>query len=211
MQNLYELLTSLVDERAELKRMGGILKYDARRGEPTAKETFDKIVVRYKQVDKQIDTIEDEYAIGINEMGEIISKHTGKHYVPKLFREVYEKDGERYYSYRFIACYINEKHPYYSNEKYSIAVLEDEFKNLANNLDATGSIMFSNSGVLGNYKPLCPEYAFKGTNFIKKYIYGDLSIDEISCDFMEKVEPMLKAELASTNIITNDESFSQGL
>ena len=211
MQNLYETITSLVDEKKELNRRGGILKYDARRGIHEAKEEFDKIVARLHVVNDQIDRINREYAIGIEEMGRIISKNMGETYIPKIFKEVYEKDGERYYTERFIACYINQSHPYYSNEKYEISVLEDEFKSLLQNLDKTNSIMFSNSGEL-NYRPLAPHYAFIGTNFINKYTYGhNTDFDDFCRKFIKKVEPMLVEELKSTNVIVNDDNFNNGL
>ena len=85
MQNLYDRITNLVKEREELNRRGGILKYDARRGIPEAKEEFDRIVARYKQVEVEIDRIDQDYAIGIEEMGEIISKNMGLHTVVNKF------------------------------------------------------------------------------------------------------------------------------
>ena len=210
MQNLYDRITNLVKEREELNRRGGILKYDARRGIPEAKEEFDRIVARYKQVEVEIDRIDQDYAIGIEEMGEIISKNMGETYIPKIFNEVYEKDGERYYTERFMACYINQSHPYYSSEKYSISVLEDEFKTLMQNLDKTNTIMFSNSGEL-DYRPMFPANAFRGTNFIKIYTGGWHHTYDFSNSFIEKVEPMLIKELEHTNIIVNDENFNNGL
>ena len=210
MQNLYERITSLVREREELNRRGGILKYDARRGIPEAKEEFDKIVARYKQVEAEIDRIEQDYAIDIEGMGKIISKNLRKDYVPKIFREVYEKDGGRYYTERFIACYINQNHLYHSNPKYEISVLEDEFKTLMQNLDETNTIMFSNSGEL-NYRPMFPANAFRGTNFIKIYTSGWCHTYDFCRTFIEKVEPMLIKELESIKVDSVDENLGQGL
>lgn len=210
MQNLYERITSLVREREELNRRGGILKYDARRGIPEAKEEFDKIVARYKQVEDEIDRIEKEHAIGIEEMGEIISENLGETYIPTIFKEVYEKNGERYYTERFIACYINESHPYYTNENYEISVLQDEFKTLMQNLDKTNSIMFSNSGEL-NYRPLMPRYAFNGTNFIKIYTRGWHHTYDFCRTFIDKFEPMLIKELENIKVDSVDENLGQGL
>ena len=208
--NLYERITSLVNEREELKRRGGILKYDAKRGIPEAKEEFDKIVARYKQVEAEIDRIDQDCAIDIEGMGKIISKNMGEIYIPKIFKEVYEKDGGRYYTERFMACYINQSHPYYSNEKYSISVLEDEFKTLMQNLDKTNTIMFSNSGEL-NYRPMFPANAFRGTNFIKIYTRGWHHTYDFSNSFIEKVEPMLINELESIEVASVDENLGQGL
>ena len=89
MQNLYQIIKSLVDEKEELNRRCGILKYGARCGIPEAKEEFDKIVERLHVVNDQIDRINREYAIGIKEMGVIISKNMGETYIPKIFKEVY--------------------------------------------------------------------------------------------------------------------------
>ena len=211
MKNLYETIISLVDEKEELNKQGGTLKYDVRRGDPVAKEKYDKMAIRYKQVEEQLDSIENEYAIGIEEMGKIISKNMGETYIPKIFREVYEKDGERYYTERFIACYINKRHPYYSNEKYEISVLENEFNGkLLESLDKTNAIMFSHSSEL-NYRPLVPSWAFQGTNFIRMYTYGRSCALDFCRGFIAKVEPMLRAELENTNIIANDDNFNQGI
>lgn len=212
MQNLYQIIKSLVDEKEELNRRCGILKYGARCGIPEAKEEFDKIVERLHVVNDQIDRINREYAIGIKEMGVIISKNMGETYIPKIFKEVYEKDGARYYSERFIACYINQKHPYYSHNDYEISVMEDEFKTLMQNANKNNNIMFSNSAELGNYRPLRPKYAFIGTNFISKYTYNyDNSFEYFCRKFIKKVEPMLVEELKSTNVIVNDDDFNNGL
>lgn len=211
MQNLYQIIKSLVDEREKLNRRCGILKYDARCGKPEAKEEFDKIVARLHVVNDQIDRINREYAIGIKEMGVIISKNMGGTYIPKIFKEVYEKDGARYYSERFIACYINQKHPYYSHDDYEISVMEDEFKTLMQNANKNNNIMFSNSGEL-DYRPFTPHYAFIGTNFISKYTYNyDNSFEYFCRKFIKKVEPMLVEELKSTNVIVNDDNFNNGL
>ena len=128
--------------------------------------------------------------------------------MPKIFIKVYQEDGQSYYSHNFIACYINDQNPYYLRRRYAVGLMEDEFKNLINSLDATQSIVFSTSKVL-RYVPFSPQDAFRGTNFIKKYIYGNQSIDEISDEFMDKFEPILRIELEKTNIITNDEKAEQ--
>lgn len=211
MQNLYERITSLVREREELNRRGGILKYDARRGIPEAKEEYDRIGQRYHAVNDEINRIEKEYVIDIEEMGEIISENLGETYIPTIFKEVCEKNGECYYTDRFIACYINESHPYYTNENYEISVSQDEFKTLVQNLDKTNSIMFSNSGEL-SYRPLMPRYAFNGTNFINRYTHGyNTNFDNFCRKFIQMVEPMLVKKLESIKVDSVDENLGQGL
>ena len=214
MKNLYETIISLVNEKEELKKQGGILKYDVRHGDPVAKEKYDKMAARYKQVEHELEEIENEYAIGIEEMGKIISKNMGETYTPKIFRKVYERDGEHYYTENFIACYINKSHPYYSNEEYEISVLQGEFADLLEDVEegVHNSIMFSNHGTLCGYRPLVPSWAFQGANFIEMYTCGcNTRISHFSDKFIDYIEPMLRAELESTNIISNDEDFNNGI
>ncbi len=214
MKNLYETIISLVNEKEELKKQGGILKYDVKRGDPVAKEKYEKMAARYTQVEDQLTEIEKQYAIGIEEMGKIISKNMGETYIPKIFKVVDERDGERYYTEIFIACYVNNRNRYYANKKYEISVSHNEFVDLLEDIEdgILNSIMFSNHGTLGSYRPLVPSYAFQGTNFIEMYTGGhNTRISHFSEKFIDKIEPMLKAELESTNFITNDEKFNQGI
>ena len=210
MQSLYDLIENLVEEKDELRRRGMIIKYDARRGEPVAKSEFERIVAREKQVDAQINEIEKEYVIDIDEMGEIISKYTGEHYIPKIFRKIYMENGEAYYTNVFVGCYVNKNSQYYSSKEYSISLLDDEFNKLLNEINITKTIPFSSSNIL-SYKPLFPAEAFRGTNFIKMYTRGYHHSYDFIREFINKIEPMLKTELENTNIITNDINFNRGL
>ncbi len=211
MTNLYDIITAKKKERVELVRKAKMFHYDAKRGDEVAKAEYDKIATRYEQLNEEMRDIEKEYAIGINEMGNIISKNLGETYVPKIFMQTVEENGSQRYNDRFIACYINKNAPYFDNSKYEIRLTEQEYRNLNQSLNESNHITFSHSGTLGNYKPLLPNWAFKETNFITLYTYGGVALGEITTKFIQTVEPMLKAELESTNVISNDKSFNQGV
>ena len=211
MTNLYDTITAKKKERVELVRRAKMFRDDAKRGDTTAKAEYDKIAERYEQLNEEMRDIEKEYAIDIQEMGEIISKNLGQTYVPKIFMQTVEENGRQRYNDVFIACYINKNAPYFKNPNHEIRLTEQEYRNLNQSLNETNHITFSHSGALGNYKPLVPVWAFKETNFITLHTYGEVALGGITTKFIKTVEPMLKAELQSTNVINNDEKFNQGI
>ena len=210
MQNLYDTIISLVAERDELKIKGGALKYDAMHGDSVARATYDKMCDRFHVVNDCIDRINKKYVIDIDGMGKIISKNLGQTYVPKIFRETYEKNGEHYYTERFVACYIKEDNPYYKSKGYEISLSEDKFQDLLNSLEPTNSIMFSNSAEL-DYRPLFPKLAFQATNFVGMYTGFYCNTNELCRKFSQKVEPMLRSELESVKISNVDDDLSHEL
>lgn len=210
MKSVYDLLTHLVNERERISDRCNLLKYDAMHGEPEVKAEYDGLVARYKQVEQQISNLEKQYFIGINDMGKIISKYTGKHYVPKIFRELYNKDGQNYYTYSFIACYINDQNPYYSNENYQICLMEDEYHKLLDGINGKAhTIQFSGSEMF-EFEQLFPAGLVEHANFIKNCIYT-FPNREISTDFKNRIKPLLIKHLQSLEVVSVDENIDLGL
>ena len=123
MQNLYEEIEFLVEERQRLNDLGGRLKYDYKRQIPEAIEQFKKASNKYKQVEQRLKYIEDNCVIDYIKLADIITKHTGLVYKPRIFRETYMKDGVNYYSGRFIGCYLNKLNKFYENYNNKISFL----------------------------------------------------------------------------------------
>ncbi len=210
MRNLYEVITSLVDERDELNRQGGILKYDAKCGEPTAKEAYDKIVARYKQVEAEIDDIEKKYAIGIEDVCNYLFRYNHTKYRPVIFRETEKEVDGIYYTDEFVACYISQANPYYFRPIKEIAISADEYNKILKTLQRTGSICFSRSEDL-DFETTSPAQYLNRVNFIEIFTRPIDYDGIVSKAFIDYIKPMIKQDLKETNIIANDEKFDLGL
>lgn len=206
MNSVYDELELLVQQKEDLNRRGGILKYDARRKIPKAVKEYDMIVKKYKQVESELQFIEDNYRIDYIKLGDILTNHSGLVYKPRIFRETYRKDDQNYYSGRFVGCYLNKQNEFfdYKAPKIEVSVDEKEYTRLLHSLDATKSLVFSSSEEC-SFRPLVPEYYISPINFIKMFIYGKYRFDDmITRDFVETVYPILKNELQRTVIEENN-------
>jgi len=210
MQNLYKTITSLVDEKEELNRRGGILKYDARRGIPEAKEEFDKMGARYKQVEAEIDRIEKEYAINIEDVSNYLFRYTHTKYRPVIFRETKKEVDGIHYTGEFNACYISQANPYYFRPIKEIAISEDKYDEMLKTLQRTGSICFSRSEDL-EFETITPIQYLNRVNFIEIFTRPSDYDGIISKAFIDYIKPMIKQDLIETNIISNDDNFNIGL
>ena len=210
MKNLHETIISLVDEKEELNRQGGILKYDVRHGDPVAKEKYDKMAVRYEQVEHALEEIEKEYAITIEDFPKFLFRFTHTTYRPVIFRETQKELDEVHYTGEFIACYISRSNPYYSRPTKEIAISTDEYNKLLRTLQRTPSICFSRSEDL-EFEATSPAQYLNNVNFIEIFTRPSDYDEIVSKRFIDYIKPMLRVELENTNIIANDENFNQGL
>lgn len=197
--NVYELITNLVKEKYDLLRQDHRIENYAHFGGVRGEAEFDKKVARYKQIDKLIKSIEKDYAIGIKEMGEIISKNKGETYIPKIFHQY---DGRCYFG--FAGCYISKNSRYYSNPNYEIDVSPTEFANIV--CDNKKYIQFSDPGA----KLKSPKEFYDSSNFIELYTarYFTLAIYNFCGAFIHEMKPMLRKELESIEVASVDETLS---
>ena len=202
MKSLYQLITELVEKRRTIYKTLMLCSEESKKG--LRKRTND----RYKKITKEIQDVEDEYFIGIEDLGKILSSYTGEEYMAKIFREINPPSYKKRYTGRFVACYIDESNPYHSRQEAQIDLNQDDFGALTNRLYLTKALVFSHNGQL-ECSPLALGNAFKNTNFIRVFTEGNNCNSEICGSFMRRVEPMLKRELESANIIANDDSFDQ--
>lgn len=206
MQNLYKLATQLNQDRNalynELTNLEHSIKVDH--------EYYMEIYAGYNEVSQQIKDIEKEYKIGIDEMTSILKQNTGISYQPKIFAEMVARNGENKYTHQYIACYINEKHPYYNKKNTDIIYLfPDEYNNILRSLSDENSIVFSSSDRI-NFEPFEPSLYLYNINFI--YIFTRGHIDNIiTSDFIKQVKPFIKKDLEQTYLVSNDNGFSQGI
>ncbi len=206
MNSVYDELELLVQQRENLNRRGGILKYDARRKVPEAVKEYDMIVKKYKQVESELQYIEDNYRIDYIKLAYILTKHTGLIYKPRIFRETYVKGGEVYRTGRFVGCYLNKRNKFFEYKSHEIEVSIDEtdFNELIKSLEPTKSLLFSSSEEC-SFRPLVPKWYIEPINFTKLFIYGKYRFDDmITRDFVETVYPMVKNELQRTIIEENN-------
>ena len=206
MQNLYELITNLVKEKYDLLRQDHRIENYAHFGGVRGEAEFDKKVARYKQIDKLIKSIEKDYAIGIKEMGEIISKNKGETYIPKIF---YEYDGIGYFG--FAGCYVNKNSKYYTNPSYEIDVSPEEYANIV--CDNKKYILFSYTCPGPSNKPHSPKEFYDSINFIELYTreYHQYITYHFSSVFIHEIKPMLRKELESIEVTSVDENLGQRL
>ena len=204
MQNLYELITNLVKERSDLFRQDNSIENYAHFGAIKGKADFDKKVARYRQIEKQIESIEKDYAIGIKEMGEIISKNKGETYIPKIFHEYCDRDY-----FGFVGCYVNKDSKYYTNPNYEIDVSPKEYADII--WDDKRYIRFSYTGASNQLNS--PKEFYDSTNFIKLYTgrYFSLAMHNFCGAFIHEIKPMLRKELENIEVASVDENLGQGL
>ena len=204
--NVYELITNLIKERDALlredHRIKGYAHFNKRRG----KAEFDKNVARYKKICEQIKRIEEEYAIGIKEMGEIISRDNGETYIPKIFHQY---DGRCYFG--FAGCYVNKNSKYYTNPSYEIDVLPEEYANIL--CGNKNYIQFSYTCPGPSNKPNSSKEFYDSINFIELYTreYHQYITYNFRGQFIQEIKPMLVKELKSIEVASVDENLGQVL
>lgn len=202
--NVYELITNLIKERDSLLRQEHRIENYAHFGKMKGKAEFKKNVLRYIQIDEQLKKLEKDYAIGIKEMGEIISREKDETYIPKIFHQY---DGRCYFG--FAGCYVNNSSKYYANPNYEIDVSPKEYADII--CDDKKYIRFSYTGA--SNKLNSPKEFYDSTNFIELYTarYFTHAIHNFSRTFIQEIKPMLVKELKSIEVDSVDENLWQGL
>ena len=107
--NLYNKISTLVERKHQLKRIGGIIKHDK-----TKREEFEMYAKEYTQIEDTLDYIIKNCYISPLMVADIISAKEDCPYKLKIFRETDVKDNRVFYTNRFLACYLNPENKYYN-------------------------------------------------------------------------------------------------
>ena len=206
MENLYQLVIQLRNDRSTLYNELVNLEHSIR----VKKRYYNEIYDEYAKLDREIKQIEQDHKIGIVEMADILKKYTGVSYEPKIFAEKVVCNGQNRYTRQYVACYINDTHPYYKKKNADIIYLfPDEYNEILRGLSDENSIVFSSSDRT-HFEPLEPSLYLANVNFIYLYTRGHAD-SVITSDFIKQAKPFIKQDLEQTHFMSNDNEFEQGI
>ncbi len=177
--NLYRKIRNSVIRQAELKRKAGIIKFDK-----TKREEFLRYVEEYNELDKVLDYIKKNCVISPIDVIDIISKKEGKEYVLKTFRETDDRgDGKRFYTGRFISCYLNNTNKFFdyntnginydlNGDYVSYSLTKEQFNELVSSLEKTYSYVVADYREIDFVPAISPTFYLEKVNFTKIFING---------------------------------------
>ena len=203
--NLYLKIKSLVDRKYELKKLGGIIKFDKNK-----QELYQNYAAEYKQIEDTLDFITKNCHISPLMVADIISKKHGMTYVLKIFRETKVVDGRAIYTGNFIICYLNKQNKFFDyeqngvsfsnrnglkNETYINYELErKEFMQFLLSITSTNAMILATSAEQSFIPTLFPSSYLEGINFVKLFVYG--YVDDFVCDkFQHEIKLYIKEYL----------------
>lgn len=205
MKNLYWTIKLLYEEKIQLYRAGGKIKFDKEK-----REEYILMCKRYEQVCESLKALENKYVITCQDLAKIISKNLKQEYKLKIFQETYEKDGKTYYTNRFIACYLNDTNKFFNydkdafilnnwglkqNEVYAnYSLTEKEFAELKASLTQTNSYILARSEELNFVPAIPPSCYLEKINFVKNFTRNSFD-DFASFNFQHLTKFWLKQEL----------------
>lgn len=209
MQNLYEVITALVNKKSVLDARAEHLMTAVQLGDVAANDEYDYVATQIVQIESELTNIEKKYSVGVVEMAKIISDATGKHYVPKIFGEVAQRSGKTACTNSFVACYINEKSVYYFDPYHEILLKEEKYHELLDDIDSrNGTIQFSGSEMFED-EQLNPRVIYEKTNFIKMFTQPKVHT-EVNKVFEKKIKPLLIKYLQSIKVDSVDGNLGHG-
>ena len=205
MNNLYELIKNLKEEKEVLREEGMRLRYNAVR-DP---KSYNKVAGRYRKVEEVLNNIEYNCNINYNGVAEIISEQTGLEHRFKIFRELKTKDKESYYTNRFVICYINNTNKYFKvplDENLAICLQQEEYEKMLKHLKITNSVILSRSEELNSQVVVAPIWLVTNINFIKYITNDKMYSNVVSNSFEDIFKPMLKNSLQKITINSLNQS-----
>ena len=209
MQNLYEVITTLVNEKSVLESKSKHLLTAVELGDVSASDEYDEVAAQLSMVESQLEKIENKYAIDIDEMSRIISVATGKHYVPKFFREVTHINGKTRCTHTFAACFVGEENKYYQNQNREILLIDAGYHNLLDDIDKRNGIVQFSGSEMFETEQLNLKEIYEDTNFIKMFTQPGVHT-EVNKVFEQKVNTMLAKHLKTIKVANVDENLGQG-
>ena len=206
MQNLYKLITDLVEKRETLIEELKPLFLNAKNGTMDEKMIYITALNELKRVEKQIANIENKYAISVADMSEVISRATGKQYTPKIFREVTCNDGKTRCTYSFTACFVNDQNVQFYNPYYEVLLVEGGYHKLLDDIAVkNGIVQFSGSEMFES-EQLNLKEIYSNTNFLKMFTQPKVHT-EVSKAFEKRVKPLLAKHLQSIKVSSVDKNL----
>lgn len=207
--NLYCEIKRLVDRKYEIKKLAGIIKYEMKH-DVAKKDEFKKLADEYEKIERTLDYIRKNCFISPLIVAKIITKKEGTPYTLKIFREIGEHNGHKFYTGNFIACYINEQNKYFNydvdgvcygnlcgdpKEKYiNYPLPSKEFNEVVGSLEKTKAYLLATSKEQSFVPTLATGSYLEGINFIDLLIYGHVS-DFICDNFQRSIKSVVKQYL----------------
>lgn len=181
--NLYRKIKQLVDRKYELKRLGGIIKFDK-----TKRAEYEQYCIQYQQIENTLDYIIKNCVISAQKVAEIISASRGVPYALKIFRETTVHDDKTIYTGDFLACYLSNKNKYFNYDEggerfrgltgngekryVNYPLPKEKFKDLRALLGETDSFVLATAREQTFIPVLPPSDYLEKSNFIKLFVYG---------------------------------------
>ena len=209
-KSLYQVIIGLRnkenDLRSQLEYQRNQLAYIRQQ----FREEYQKILSDYNNVRNQLSVIEDRFIISPKDFAEILSKWTDKNYKLKVFRETVQKEGEVYYTYNYLICYLNSDNEFYSYENngkksgqyINYSIDNKAFEKLMSSLSKTDSYILSSSFDEEFHPTISHSDYIEGINFVKLFTSGYMN-NIINFNFQHLIKPMVKSKLEDVFVDEN--------
>ena len=193
MENLYELIENLNKQYQQSYNKVMIYK--------GCTYQYTLALMQCEHAERNINTVEKIYSIDYRKLAKIITKAKGEEYRFKVFRELGLDNGNEYYTYDYMACYVNKDNKYFdTNEDTGICLGKEEYKEMLDGLTEKNSMIVSRGGVT-KFVPTNPCLYLNKINYIQLLTRGQTNETQLLMpEFKEQIKSMLKERLEQVEV-----------